>query len=125
MGVIPNWESQIGSINQKTNLSRRIITALSSETAATARLAVRVAPFPILIRTANGTVPAQTAVVPTVRVGNVVTHDLPVVVSPAFGDMNVVGMNFLSRLKGWRVEDGALIPTPHRSQRASQTGVTR
>ena len=92
------------------------ITALSSETAAAAGLTPRVAPFPMLIRTANGTVPARTAVVPKLRIGNVVARDLPVVVSPAFGEMNVVGMNFLSRLKGWRVEDDTLILTPHHPQ---------
>ncbi|MDQ2891859.1 MAG: TIGR02281 family clan AA aspartic protease [Pseudomonadota bacterium] len=94
------------------------ITALSSETAAAAGLDVRATPFPMLIRTANGTVPAKTAVVPILRIGNVVARDLPVVVSPAFGDMNVVGMNFLSRLKGWRVEGGVLILTPHHPQAA-------
>ena len=92
------------------------ITALSSETAAAAGLTTRAQPFPMLIRTANGTVAARTAIVPTVRIGNVVAHDLPVVVSPAFGGMDVVGMNFLSRLKGWRVEEGTLILTPHHPQ---------
>jgi len=92
------------------------ITALSSETAAAAGLTTRVEPFPMLIRTANGTVPARTATVPTLRIGNVVARDLPVVVSPAFGEMNVVGMNFLSRLKGWRVEEGILVLTPHHPQ---------
>ena len=89
---------------------------MSSATAAAAGLTTRVEPFPMLIRTANGTVPARTAIVQELRIGNVVARDLPVVVSPAFGDMNVVGMNFLSRLKGWRVEDGALILTPHHPQ---------
>jgi aspartyl protease family protein len=42
-----------------------------------------------------------------------------VVVSPAFGNMNVVGMNFLSRLKSWRVEDGVLILQPHHPQAVS------
>ena len=92
------------------------VTALSSETAAAAGLTPRTDPFPMLVRTANGTIPAQTAVVPELRIGNVVARDLPVVVSPAFGEMNVVGMNFLSRLKGWRVEDGTLILTPHHPQ---------
>lgn len=37
---------------------------------------------------------------------------LPVVVSPAFGDTDVLGMNFLSRLKSWRVEGDTLILEP-------------
>lgn len=92
------------------------ITALSADTAAAAGLTTRTEPFPMLIRTANGTVSAKTAIVPELRIGNVVARDLPVVVSPAFGGMNVVGMNFLSRLKGWRVEEGTLILTPHHPQ---------
>ena len=92
------------------------VTALSADTAAAAGLQTRTEPFPMLVRTANGTIPAKTALVPELRIGNVVARDLPVVVSPAFGDMNVVGMNFLSRLKGWRVEDGTLILTPHHPQ---------
>ena len=107
----------LGGVKQRMLVdSGATVTALSSATAAAAGLTTRVEPFPMLIRTANGTVPARTAIVPELRIGNVVARDLPVVVSPAFGDMNVVGMNFLSRLKGWRVEDGALILTPHDPQ---------
>lgn len=107
----------LGGVKQRMLVdSGATVTALSSATAAAAGLTTRVEPFPMLIRTANGTVPARTAIVPELRIGNVVARDLPVVVSPAFGDMNVVGMNFLSRLKGWRVEDGALILTPHHPQ---------
>ena len=43
-------------------------------------------------------------------------RDLAVVVSPAFGDIDVLGMNFLSRLKSWRVEGQTLILTPHHPQ---------
>jgi aspartyl protease family protein len=92
------------------------ITALSARTAAAAGIRPEPAIFPMLIRTANGTVPAATAKAREFRIGNIVARDLPVVVSPAFGDMNVVGMNFLSRLKGWRVEGGTMILTPHHPQ---------
>jgi aspartyl protease family protein len=71
---------------------------------------------PVVMQTANGSVTAQTAVAPELRIGNVVARDLPVVISPAFGDMNVLGMNFLSRLKSWRVEDGVLVLVPHHPQ---------
>lgn len=92
------------------------ITALSADTAAAAGITPRDAMMPVMMQTANGTVAAQTATVPELRIGNVVARDVPVVVSPAFGDMNVVGMNFLSRLKSWRVEDGVLILQPHHPQ---------
>jgi aspartyl protease family protein len=38
--------------------------------------------------------------------------DLPVVVADAFGDSNVIGMNFLSEMKSWRVENGEMILEP-------------
>ena len=38
------------------------------------------------------------------------------VVSPAFGETDVLGMNFLSRLKSWRVEGSTLILEPHHPQ---------
>jgi aspartyl protease family protein len=93
------------------------VTALDPGTAAAAGLEVRRGPVPVLLRTANGTVAAAAATVAELRLGNIVARDVPVVVSPALGDMSLVGMNFLSRLQGWRVEKGELILTPHHPQR--------
>ncbi len=92
------------------------VTALSQDTAVAAGLNVRDALFPMLLRTANGTVRAQTAAVDELRLGNVVARDVPVVVSPAFGNTDVLGMNFLSRLKSWRVEGKTLVLVPHHPQ---------
>lgn len=92
------------------------VTALSARTAERAKLDTRVEAFPVLLRTANGTIRPETAEIGELRFGTIVARDLPVVVSPAFGDMNVLGMNFLSRLKGWRVEGRTLILTPHHPQ---------
>ncbi len=92
------------------------VTALSTRTANAANLDVRRSMIPIILRTANGTVDAQTASVAELRLGTAVARDLPVVISPAFGDTDVLGMNFLSRLKSWRVEDRVLILTPHHPQ---------
>ena len=92
------------------------VTALSADTAARAGLRLRTEPFPVLLQTANGTIRPQTAAVGELAFGTIIARDLPVVVSPAFGNMNVLGMNFLSRLKSWRVEDGVLILTPHHPQ---------
>ena len=93
------------------------VTALSTGTAAAAGLRVADPLFPMELRTANGTIAAQTATVGTLKLGDVVARRLPVVVSPAFGDTDVLGMNFLSQLKSWRVEDGTLILVPHRPQK--------
>jgi len=37
---------------------------------------------------------------------------LAVVVAEEFGDSNVIGMNFLSQLKSWRVEGNEMILEP-------------
>lgn len=95
------------------------ITALSVDTAEAAGLVPEKSPFPIILKTANGAVAARTARVATLRIGNVVARDLPVVVSPSFGDTEVIGMNFLSKLKSWRVEGDTLILEPHHPQLAA------
>jgi aspartyl protease family protein len=100
------------------------VTALSTETAAAAGLRPSPSPFPMIIQTANGSVRAETATVPELHIGNIVARDLPVVTSPAFGDMDVIGMNFLSRLKSWRVEGRTLILTPNHPQNAGGAAVT-
>jgi aspartyl protease family protein len=92
------------------------ITALSPGTASAAGVAVGTSMFPVMLRTANGTIQAETGRVGELRFGNVVARDLSVVVSPAFGDTDVLGMNFLSKLKSWRVEGRTLILTPHHPQ---------
>jgi aspartyl protease family protein len=95
------------------------ITALSVQTAEAAGLVPEKSPFPIILKTANGAVAARTSRVATLRIGNVVARNLPVVVSPSFGDTEVIGMNFLSKLKSWRVEGSTLILEPHHPQTAA------
>lgn len=92
------------------------VTALSTATADAAGLDVRDGMFPMVLSTANGRITAQTATVGELRLGDIAARDLGVVVSPAFGDTNVLGMNFLSRLKSWRVEGRTLILQPHHPQ---------
>jgi aspartyl protease family protein len=74
--------------------------------------------LPVILRTANGDIRAQTAEIAELRLGNIVARELAVVVSPAFGRVDVLGMNFLSRLKSWRVEGKTLILVPHHPQAA-------
>jgi aspartyl protease family protein len=80
------------------------ITALSAETANAAGVEIRAGGIPVQIATANGIVMARRARVAKVDLGPLSTGDLPVVISPAFGELDVLGMNFLSRLGSWRVE---------------------
>ena len=92
------------------------LTALSSGTAAAAGLQTNTRLFPVVLNTANGSITARTATLPELRLGDIIARDLPVVVSPAFGDTDVLGMNFLSMLKSWRVEGRELVLEPHHPQ---------
>jgi aspartyl protease family protein len=93
------------------------VTAISETTAAAAGVKAGVGPAPVVLRTANGMAPARTGSVGELRLGNIVARDLKVVVSPAFGDLDVIGMNFLSKLASWRVEGRTLVLVPHRPKR--------
>lgn len=87
-------------------------TALSQDTADAVGVKPSSNPMPIMIETANGTVMAQRASIDRLTIGPLATRDLNAVVSPAFGRTDVIGMNFLSRLKSWRVENGEMILEP-------------
>ena len=87
-------------------------TALSASTAKAAGLDSDESPFPVMISTANGDVSARTATARRVTVGTITATDLGIVTSPLFGDTDVIGMNFLSKLGSWRVENKTLILTP-------------
>jgi aspartyl protease family protein len=92
------------------------ITAISESTARAAGVEGSAGPVPVVLKTANGLAPARAASVEELRLGNILARDLKVVVSPAFGDMEVIGMNLLSKLASWRVEGRTLILVPHRPQ---------
>ena len=68
--------------------------------------------FAIPINTSNGPVTASRARIRDLTVGTIRQVDAGIVVSKAFGDTNVLGMNFLSKLKSWRVEGRILILEP-------------
>ena len=88
-------------------------TALSARTAAAAGVAVD-DPFGAAIETANGRVVARRATIGTLELSGITATDLPVVVAEEFGDTNLLGMNFLSRLGSWRVEGRTLILEPRK-----------
>lgn len=87
-------------------------TALSVDTARAAGIDLDENPVSVMLDTANGRITARTATAKRIVIGSVVAHDLPVVVSDAFAETNVLGMNFLSRLASWRVEGNTLILQP-------------
>ncbi len=107
----------IGDVSRRMLVdSGATLTALSTDTAQTVGLRPAKPVFPVILNTANGMIRAQTAQIDSLRIGTIRADDVPVVVSPAFGDTDVLGMNFLSRLKSWRVEGSTLILEPHHPQ---------
>lgn len=87
------------------------ITAISEQTAKQAHIQTSEG-LPAIIETANGSVAARRARIAEVTLGPLKMHDLGVVVSQNFGDLDVLGMNFLSRLHSWRVEGNVLVLEP-------------
>lgn len=88
------------------------LTALSGEAAARAGLEPRTGGLPVMLSTANGTVTAELTTLGNLSFGNIAAEGLDAVIAPNLGNTNVLGMNFLSRLEGWRVENGDLILDP-------------
>lgn len=87
-------------------------TAVSTRAAAAAELELDKG-LPVILNTANGMVEAKRARIHRLAMGPILSKDMAAVVSPAFGDTNVLGMNFLSSLESWRVEGRTLILQPH------------
>ena len=88
------------------------LTAFSTRSAQQAGLEPRTGGLPVMLNTANGTVTADLTTVDSLRFGNIEAAGLDAVIAPNLGSTNVLGMNFLSRLDGWRVEQGDLILSP-------------
>jgi aspartyl protease family protein len=97
------------------------ITALSQSTAQAAGVDAHSTLAPVVLRTANGATPARTGSVDELRVGNIVARNLKIVTAPGLGSLDVLGMNFLSKLDSWRVEGRTLILVPHHPQAAEKS----
>lgn len=65
--------------------------------------------FGAMVQTANGVVVVQRGRAESIEVGPIERRNLAVHISDAFGDMNVIGMNFLSSLASWSVEGRTLV----------------
>lgn len=87
------------------------ITAISERTAKEAGIQTSEG-LPAIIETANGSVAARRARIAEISLGPLKMRDLGVVVSQNFGELDVLGMNFLSRLHSWRVEGNILVLEP-------------
>lgn len=96
-------------------------TALSAATAQASGIKADDSGFDAIIDTANGTVVAKRATAASLDIGGIHATDLPIVVSPSFGETDVIGMNFLSRLKSWRVEGNTLVLEPRGGSKRPST----
>ena len=85
-------------------------TAINATTAREA--GVEADGYPIILSTANGRIAAKRGVVRSLSVGPHSIENHPVVVSERFGDVNVLGMNFLNSMQSWRVEGNMMILQP-------------
>lgn len=86
------------------------VTTIGRETAAEA--GVRVSPTrDQVVRTGNGFIRVATGSAGKLEVGNIERHNIAVHVADE-GDLNVLGMNFLSSLQRWGVEGRWLILAP-------------
>ena len=88
------------------------MTTMSPRTAAAAGVEASAGLAPILLKTANGVTKAETGTLEEMRLGPITARDLKIVVAPGLGDVDVIGMNFLSKLQSWRVEGRTLVLVP-------------
>jgi aspartyl protease family protein len=87
---------------------------MTSISAATARRA-HIEPgggFPVLLQTANGEVTAERGSADSLKVGTIERRGHAVLISDSLGDMDVLGMNFLSSLSSWGVDGEWLVLKP-------------
>ena len=83
-------------------------TSISRETAS--RVGIEPAQgMPAIVQTANGRVTVERGRAASLAVGEIERRNVAVHISDAFGDMNVIGMNWLSTLRSWGVEGRTLI----------------
>jgi aspartyl protease family protein len=86
------------------------MTAINATTAQ--EVGVETDGYPIVLSTANGRVAAKRATVRSLAVGPHKIENHSVVVSESFGDVNLLGMNFLNSMQSWRVEANVMILQP-------------
>ena len=85
-------------------------TTTSLSRTAARRTGIASSPGPgAIVQTANGLVTVERGRADTLKVGPIERRDVAVHISDAFGDVNVIGMNFLSSLSSWSVEGRSLV----------------
>jgi aspartyl protease family protein len=85
------------------------ITSLSRKDAEAVGITLDGMGYPVIVETANGMAEAQRADVERFELGPIKRTDMRVHVMNKLGDTNLLGVDFLSSLKSWRVEGRTLI----------------
>lgn len=121
-GTIRIAKSEDGHFNVDSEINGRSVrflidsgatqTALSVGAAQAGGVEVSQSGFPVAINTANGAATARRARIARLSVGPITREDFPVLVSESFGETNLLGMDFLSSLQGWRAEGDVMILNP-------------
>jgi aspartyl protease family protein len=83
------------------------VTTLSRDVARAAGITAEAGPG-VLVDTANGVAIFDRGTVSRLRIGPIERGELAVQISRGDDDLNVIGMNFLSTLSAWGVEDNTL-----------------
>lgn len=92
------------------------VTAISPETARSAGIVPSEVLGVVRLETANGTATAHLTAIDRLETGTIRAQDLRAVIAPSMNGVNVLGMNFLTRLDRWSVEDGTLVLVPRDPQ---------
>ena len=87
-------------------------TAMGTQRAEELGIKVDKSGFGHEMRTANGSILAYPAKIDRLQVGDIEMRNVTVFVADEFEDVAVLGMNFLSPLKSWRVEGREMILVP-------------
>lgn len=91
-------------------------TAMNLKTARATGVEIDEDGFPSFVSTANGEVEVRRGRIQSLDLDLMATTDFPVIVAEEFGDTNVLGMNFLSAMKSWRVEGQEMVLEPPNDQ---------
>ncbi len=87
-------------------------TAMNLKTARATGVEIDEDGFPSFVSTANGEVEVRRGRIQSLDLDLMATTDFPVIVAEEFGDTNVLGMNFLSAMKSWRVVGQEMVLEP-------------
>jgi len=107
-------DSKVNGHNVNFMIDSGATTSMMSQVEArAASVAVDETGFPVAIETANGMTTMRRAQIATLKVGGIERQDHAILVSSSTtDDVNLLGMNFLSSLKGWRVEGREMVLEP-------------